>query len=376
MSPLEYWFRTGDRLKRHGRPDRAPTGGMLDPDIPPVSDRDALVYGTYEPNANNTGVIPGTALIPWEKTAVNTNTFEVDSSFNGQTIMNRIIYGDITVTATGDVTFRNCRFVGGNHQATVDTGIVYGQQQRGGTGVVKLIDCTIEARKPALNRDGVRGVRLQVERCNISKVIDGMGFFVETKYNKTTVDVIAQGNYVHDLVYFYPDYKNGTSGAVWHSDGTHNDGVQIQGGANILIKGNTFEQTGFKGVGSLDNPGKPWMHTIGHAAGSGTIIQRNGACAPLANVVVEENYYSHGLCHIQMQPGTYTVRNNKHSRVTAKKPVGATGETWNGVWNIVTEPTNAATQISGVTTGTPSNKWKDDGTLLVSPRSGGLSLGW
>ena len=43
-----------------------------------------------------------------------------------------------------------------------------------------------------------------------------------------------EGNYVHDLFYAGPDPN--------HSDNhTHNDGVQIQGGGNIKIIGNTLD---------------------------------------------------------------------------------------------------------------------------------------
>ena len=257
---LEFWYKTAAKLRRHGRPDRNLLGDLFIPPVDPTpapSDRDALVYGAYKPDATTTGVLPGTALVAWDKTPSTTNTYVLDSSHNGKTYQNVIIYGDLSVTATGDVTFINCEFVGGSHVPGTQSGVIDCNPARTGTGKLILKDCTISPRKRSLNRDCIVGRRFRIERCDLSGGIDGVGAFCESK-NGTATNVDVLGCFIHDLSYLYPDYANGVSGSTLHSDGSHNDGIQIQGGANIWVKGNNIECTGRKMTGT--HPTYPWVH--------------------------------------------------------------------------------------------------------------------
>lgn len=358
MSPITYKHAVGGALVRRTA----------------SNPRSSLVPGTYKPDNTNTGHV-GVSL-PKQGT---TSTTTVVFGTAGAVYENLEIYGDIRITAA-DITIRNCYLRGGSHKPGGASAVI----DCNSAAVFNLLveDCTIDPHVPSVNRDGMVGHEYTARRVRVKNTIDGFGVFQTDKVAAVTgindANVTVEGCYTSDLAYFYPDYKVGSSGATWHTDGTHNDGLQIQGGGNIHVIGNYFEMSGHKGPGSLDSPTKPWMHTIGHANGSGTIIQGNADATPLGpNVVVEKNWYWGGLCHLQLQPGTYAVKNNKHSRVTAKRPAGAAGEAWSGTWIIATSTAYATdTIVDGIFTGTPSSVWEDDGTLLVQPAASGIRIGW
>ena len=348
-------------------------GGALVRRTAASNPRADLVPGTYKPSDSTTGHM-GSNLPKMGTTS--TTVTVLDEA--GKVYENLEIYGDLRVEAA-DIVIRNCYLRGGAHIPNGASAVIDCNSAACFNLLVE--DCTIDPHGSSRNRDGIVGHEYTARRVRVKNTIDGFGAFQLIKVQQITgssdANVVIEGCYVSNLMYYYPDWKNGTSGATWHTDGSHNDCLQIQGGGNIRVTGNYFEMSGQKGAGSLDSPTKPWMHTIGHAIGSGTIIQRNSDLTPLANVLVEKNWYWGGLCHIQLQPGTYAVKNNKHNRVTAKRPAGAAGEAWSGTWIIATSTSYASdTIVDGIFTGTPSSTWEDDGTLLVQPAASGIRIGW
>ncbi len=321
--------------------------------------RDLLVYGVDKPNATTTGVIGGTTLTVYSETPEATNNY----TFPGATtVENKIIYGDLKPPTNGAaVTLKNCLLVGGNHIPSGQSGVVDCNSGRPGTGVMTLIDCTIDPRRPSLNRDCIVGHRYEIFRCDLSKGIDGAGIFI-TNANGTSAAVKVYGCYIHDLVYFYPDYDNGVSGATVHTDGTHNDGIQIQGGANIHVLGNYMRNTSFLGAGSSANPDKPWLlsGTTKWINGATIIIQKQSVTAALSNVIVEQNWIESGLSGVNMKPGSYTVRENWFH------PVAASGSGHSQYF--MRGDLRASTNVTGILT----NRWEDDNTLLTEPQASGI----
>ncbi len=322
-------------------------------ELAPGSSRSDLVIGEYKPDALTTGVLPGTVLTDYNASSVDSFTI----SQAGTIIQNKRIYGDIHINAA-NVVIRNCELVGGNHTPSGASGVV----DCNGSGVYNALieDCDIVPRKISRNRDGIVGHEYTARRNHVRNTIDGFGVF-----NKAGVSVSAnvslEGNYVHDLAYFYPDWRNGVSGSTWHSDGSHNDCVQIQGGANIHVIGNNLTATSIAGPGTGANPDKPWLIGTGNANGAAIIIQKN--VGELVDVVVEKNWLSHGLAEANFKPGTYTFQNNICGRAVASNP-----PSWSGYWLRV--DSRAGTTINGLLD--PGNRWEDTGELLTEPRAKGI----
>lgn len=306
--------------------------------------RDELVIGVDKPNATNTGAyLTG---LPAYNAAT---TQQLIITTDDVTIQNMVIYGDIIPRAE-NLTLRGCILRGGPQHPNNASGIV--DCNNGNNFNTLIEDCTIFPQRMSFNRDGIVGHEYTARRNNIYNTTDGLGAFITTA-NGTNCNVSIEGNYVHDLAYFYPD-------AV-HSDGTHNDGCQIQGGANIHLIGNYFLQRAIAGPGSGINPNYPRMlsESPTHANGAGTIIQKQSSTAPLVNVVVEKNWYSNGNMGLNMKPGTYTVRNNRFSRdfydYTASSMYVMRGDD------------STTTNVIGLN----SNIWEDTGAPLLSVATGG-----
>lgn len=349
-SGAKAWYPFAPVLRSQGRSDRDLNGNSID--SPPDDGRNSLVYGMYKPSAATTGVIPGTVLTDYNSSTVNSFSITVDDTV----IEGKRIYGDIKINAA-NVIIRNCELVGGNHTPTGASGVV----DCNGDNVYNALiqDCDIVPRKISLNRDGIVGHEYTALRCHVRNTIDGFGVF-NNPGGSTVANVTLKGNYVHHLAYFFPDYKNGVSGATWHTDGTHNDGIQVQGGSDIYIQGNYLEATAIPGPGTGANPDKPLLIGTGNANGSAMLIQKQPSLGALVNVVAEQNWFSNGLALTSLQAGSYTVQNNKYARATAQYPG------WSGYWIRVYN--RASTTVTGLLT----NRWEDNNQLMTEPRTSGI----
>lgn len=329
--------------------------GTIDPE---TARRDALVYGSYRPSADTVGTY-GTLT---DYNAPSTNAAEVP---DGGLIENKVIYGDIKWRGSKTLTLRNCRLVGGTDVPTGASGVV--DCNAAHTAPIILIDCTIAPREPR-NRDGIVGSRWEAYRCDISRSVDGMGIFTTSG---TAADVVAMGNWTHDLTYIFPDYKNGTSGAAWHTDGSHNDGAQLQGGRNVRLKGNYFDvQTSAPASTNTGaNPSKPWLSTLNGNNGAGLTIQDNTGAGIDETVIIESNWFRGGLSQVNIKPDiSFVMRNNKHFRSAAQNTTGS-GGTWNPYF--IRFDNKASNTVVGLDT----NKWEDGvyaNQALIEPRDKGM----
>jgi hypothetical protein len=318
----------------------------------------AFQIGLYKPDANTTGVLPGTTLAPYN--ATNVNSFTITTA--NTVIENKIIYGDIKIQAS-NVVIRNCRLVGGNHIPTSASGIV----DCNGANVFNALieNCDIFPRKISLNRDGIVGHEYTARRNHVKNTIDGFGVFNCTSPSNSFANVRLEGNYVHDLAYFFPDYTNGVSGNTAHTDGTHNDGCQVQGGANIHILGNNFTASSIAGPETGINPDKPWLIDTGNANGSALLIQKGSKLAPLVNVVAEQNFLSRGLAAANLHPGTYTFQNNICSSNVASRP---SNPKFGPYYIRIKE--RATSNIIGLLS--PGNYFEETGVQMVEPQLKGI----
>lgn len=296
-----------------------------------LAGRAAQPAGAYKPSASTTGVVAGTRL-----TKYNTSGADLVISKDNTVLENLEIYGDIKIRAK-NVTIRNSLLRGGTKAPGNPTAVV----DATGSQVVNLRieDSTIRPDRPHYNRDGIKGHDLTARRNLITGTTDGMGIF-NRPGGSPAANVTAEANYIHSLTYF--DYSSA------HSDGTHNDGIQVQGGSNIRIAGNTIVANAVVGSGS--RPGK-----YAPSAGLGIMLQQN--VSKLSNVVVERNWVDNGTSSINIDNGKYsnitvTVRENLLGRNQYK---------FNGN---STYPIRIINRANSTVSGLNTNKWENTGALL------------
>lgn len=188
--------------------------------------RDELVYGTYRPDGSTTGAVSPIGDLDVVAGDVNITT-------PGYVFEGYHVQGKVTINAA-NVTVRNCHITGetaGPSTPSYSLVTAYSNQVSSST----IIDCTLAASVATVySGNGGQGRDITFERCNIYGTVDGMGIQNE--------NASLLGNWIHDLAWY-----------AWspvHSDGTHNDGVQVHGGSNFLIRGNSIE-VGYKGTSCI-----------------------------------------------------------------------------------------------------------------------------
>ncbi|MGI8628486.1 MAG: hypothetical protein ACR2J5_18250 [Geodermatophilaceae bacterium] len=164
-----------------------------------------------QPNASNTGVPDGTVLTRYDGNLTITTPGTVINAMD--------IYGFVTVKAD-NVTIKNSVIRGG------DPGAVNMSLIAAYNGNVNLViqDTTLVGAFPSNNLDGLKGKGFTATRLDISNVVDT----VQIHGDNTTVEY----SWLHGNVHV-PDSR--------YSDGyTHDDSIQIEGGRNITVRGNTL----------------------------------------------------------------------------------------------------------------------------------------
>ncbi|MEC5180196.1 hypothetical protein [Arthrobacter sp. CG_A4] len=301
--------------------------------------RAALAVGTYQPSAATSGVTAGTALTPH-----NTSGADLVISQDGTVLDGLEIYGDIKVRAK-NVTIKNSRLHGGKGIPGSNTGVVDANSAAVANLVVQ--DTTIIPDSPSYYRDGIVGHDYTAKRNHIQGTNDGLGIF-NRPGGPATANVTAEGNYIHSLTYWSNDPA--------HSNGTHNDGIQVQGGENIRIAGNTVVANSNPGPGSGPNP-------RGNHAGIGIMLQQN--VAKLANVVVEKNWVDDGQTSIN-------IDNGKYANITVTVAGNSLGRNQFDFGNGSKYPVRIISRAASTTPGLETNRWADNLALLVEGRSGGI----
>lgn len=326
-------------------------------------------YGSYTPEKRVTAglVRPGDLN---ELNSPATNTFTL---VDGETYIDKIIYGDIRPPSVhnNNIDLINCLTPGGLHIPSTNSGVINCDNSRSGNGKVRLWDCEIDPRVPSLNRDCIRGHKWEMYRTWMQQGVDGMGIFVQPTTNGGRCDVVAMGNIVENLMYAYPDYDNGVNGVTEHSDGTHSDCIQYQGGKNVSVKGNLLMGTATAIPSSDPNPTKPWLleGDPRWTSGSLIVIQDNTGAGINTTVVFEENFLYGAPTQVNIKSGAnFVFRNNKHYRLVATH---STSPLWSGYWTRFDYPA-----YPDLVVGLDTNTWIDGpyaGQVLTSPRDRGIN---
>ena len=224
--------------------------------------------GYVKPDATNTGVRPGTRL------AVHRGDIVITTP--GTVIENKDIYGFVKIRAA-NVVIRNCR-VRGSGPGRSNTGLIDCNHRNVRNALIE--DCLLVPDKPSVWLDGVIGKEYTARRCHVYNTVDGFGVYNVTQ-KTAPVNVRIESCYVHDLSYFSkdPNHANGP---------THNDCVQIQGGANIVIRGNNFQGFLSRTAGTQNMGDRRWCQ--------GILVQPN--VAPITNSDISYNWFDGCKVHI------------------------------------------------------------------------------
>ncbi len=305
----------------------------------PSSTRAAGTPGSYRPSASTAGVPAGTALKPY-----NTSGADLVITKDGTVLDGLDIYGDIKVRAK-NVTIKNSRLHGGKSIPRSNTGVI----DANSAAVVNLLvqDSTIIPDRPSYYRDGIVGHDYTARRNHIQGSNDGLGIF-NRPGGPAAANVTAEANYIHSLTYFSYDPA--------HRDGTHNDGIQVQGGENIRIVGNNVIANSKPGPGSAANP-------RGTHAGIGIMLQQN--VAKLRNVVVQDNWVDDGQTSINIDHG-------KYSNITVTVTGNKLGRNQFDFGNGSKYPVRIISRAASTVPGLSANRWADTGAALVEGRNGGI----
>ena len=262
--------------------------------LPPGID-DGFILGTTFPDATNTGTYAGIDRIAYSGPTSIVGSTDPD---NPTLVDNANVTSLITITS-GYVHFFNCALSGG--PGTFNTGLV--DCRASGVLGVTFERCDFD---PGVNAsywlNAVIGHHMTLIRCRARRVVDFVGSY--NTHSATTNNVI-EGNWVEWLVRYAVDAD--------HSDGTHNDGIQHQGGNGVRIVGNRLDGYTFLADG-VTVPPSPYLR-----GGQGIIIQQNVAIGGVYNsddVEIVDNWFS-GWQHPIMvktrnpdaEPGTGPVNN-------------------------------------------------------------------
>jgi hypothetical protein len=243
----------------------------------PASAADAV--GSVKPTASNTGVPAGKALTRYNG--------DLTITQDGTVVDGKDIYGFVIVRAA-NVVIKNS-IVRGSGPGSFNTGLVSCYDDRCKNLVVQ--DSTLAAQKPSVWLTGVLGHDFTARRVNVYNVVDGFGIH-NTHNNGGPVNVTLESSYCHDLSWFAVDPN--------HSNGpTHNDCVQIQGGSNIKIVGNTLNAFMSTSAGNQSYPSR--------SQGSAVMVTPN--VAPVTGTTLNLNWIDGGVASVALSRGNYSTMN-------------------------------------------------------------------
>lgn len=265
-----------------------------------------FVSGTTKPDATNTGYGKEgrtATLTPYS------GDYTVSAS--NQTIQNLDISGRVTIgSGVTGTRIINCRIRGG-YTGSSEVSVI--NCSSGSNTTIEFCEISHSGNWGGINGIGTKN--FTIRRCNIHNVVDGIR--VNTAGSATTANPAAtiEDNYIHDLILRTPDPLYNRS-----DNKTHSDGVQVQGGSNIRIFGNTIRgyhsTDGSSNVtnvtGSDQTPtssgGTPFPQTT-------SAIMFSADTPPITNTTVSKNWIGGGAVSINHRnEGTGTISGNRFDR--------------------------------------------------------------
>lgn len=211
------------------------------------------------------------------------------------------------VVPAGRLTLDQCVFKGPKVIPTSgDHALLRCFNKRAGQAVVSHSTFVPQTKGNSLN--DLLGWQYELYSCDLSGGIDGAGAYASSNTGSNSAKVVIEDTWIHALSYFYPD-KITTS----HTDGTHSDCVQIQGGTDIRLTRVKLDGYAAAAPGSGVNPSKPWLLQDPNHWNNGAdlIVQNNTGINP--NVVVEDCEFSGSLAQMNIKPGVVmAIKGSRH----------------------------------------------------------------
>lgn len=186
--------------------------------IPTPNPDDPYILGITEPTFDNMGA--GKSYLPDITTIIEGN---LTLSTPGQVVANTLVNGIVKVLAP-NVILRNVMVVG-PAAANQEIYLIINKS----TGLV-LEHVSMIARNPSSYINGLGPRDFTAKRIYIAKVVDGIR--INPVSAGQNVNVLIEGGLIEDFAFFDPDLATPS-----HTDGTHDDAVQIEGGNGAIIRG-------------------------------------------------------------------------------------------------------------------------------------------
>lgn len=339
-------------------------------------------YGEYAPDETNTGLLVAdyTHLDEYNSPATTSVTLTP-----GQELDGKIIYGKVLPPATVGAELSGCRLFGSPTALTSGNDAVLSMTGSARTGLVKLYDCEIAPQVESAGRNCALGWQYELHRCYLHGGEDLAGL-----YNTTGTDTNGKvlGCLLEDMGFTYPDRD--------HPDGSHCDGIQIQGGRYIEVIGNTIRGTAHYMAGSgkyypthtTQDLGDWPLEEDGINPGACIIVNGNVAAVD-STVKINQNYLHYGKSQllIKSQANAFQAIGNRFSYVDAPAKhvngdsVGGVSLTFtaNPYWLRFDGISAYSPNVDGLTSGgvlaNTTNVWLDGpnaGVPLTSPRASGI----
>ncbi len=222
----------------------------------------------------------------------------------------------VEVRAPG-VSFINCSFRGTDPNPA-DSSLLYVRPETfpGGQPSAQVVDSTFIPRAPNNHIDGVRGSNFSLRRVEISRTVDGVHVHgTPDRLDPNAGNVTIAESWIHDLIHY-----NDTS----HSDGTHNDGIQIVGGRNVTVTGTRIDGSIYTSALMIAKDRNEISDVIltGNwlAGGSVTINVADKAYEPISRLRINDNVFTRGSTAIT----DFAMLVGSRTRAIST----ATGNTW------------------------------------------------
>lgn len=217
----------------------------------------------------------------------------------------------VRVQTTARIEFRECRIYGDNRYfgSTTNGGNTAvincdSSASRGGANVL-ITDCEIYGKYPSDKFDGILGHDFTARRNYIHHTTDGIGIR-DTGLPDGNINVNVLGNVIGPMVYWTPDYTNGSRA------NTHNDGIQVYGSRGILIRGNNIQDmaatdagTPPYGKGTGVNPNTKWFPAL-----NGQAILVQSTIGGTIYATIDRNWLGGGARGLSLVNGVVTATNN------------------------------------------------------------------
>lgn len=243
---------------------------------------------TARPGPTNTGVPAGTVLRPHYGNLTITTPGAVYDALD--------IHGFVTIKAP-NVTIKRSRIRGG--VATGNIGLVTNYTPTA-TGFL-LEDSELAPAYPSVWLDGAKGANFTLRRVNSHGTVDNVKVHGP--------NVVVEQSWLHDSRYFASDPNQG-------GKPTHNDGVQVLGGHNIRISGNSI--TGARNAAIMvtqDFSATTDLHLTGNFLDGGacTVNLAHKKLTSMSGLILRDNSFGRGStynCPILKSSGTTVTAGN------------------------------------------------------------------